>query len=56
MKALNCKFKILLMALLLAGAGLYAQDAKKELHEEFSTNKSSVLIVDTKFTNLTINS
>jgi len=54
MKALNCKNKILLAILLLAGTGLYAQEVKKELHEEFSTSKSTVLNIDGKFCELTI--
>ncbi len=55
MKALNYKIKILLTFFILAGTGLYAQEIKKELHEEFNTNKSSVLIIDSKFCDLTIN-
>ncbi len=56
MKALNCKIKIFLVAFILAGTGLFAQDATKELHEEFNTNKSTVLNIDSKFCNLTVNS
>ena len=55
MKALNCKTKILLVAFLLAGTGLFAQDVTKELHEEFTTDKSTVLNIDSKFCNLTVN-
>ena len=56
MKALNCKLKLILAVLLFAGTGIFAQDVKKELHEEFDTNKSTVLEIDSKFTELTVNS
>ena len=54
MKALKFNSQILLTALLLAGASLSAQEVKKELHEEFSTNKSTVLNIDCKFSDLTL--
>ncbi len=54
MKAFNCKHSLLLVALLLAGTALSANEAEKSLHKEFKTNNSTVLSMDLKFSELNV--
>ena len=54
MKALNFKPVIFVLAALLGAGSLQAQEVKKTLKEEFKTNKSTVLDMDIKFSELTV--
>lgn len=56
MKALNCKPIIIFLALIISGSCLYAKEVKKSLQKEFSTNSSSVLSFDIKFSELHVES
>jgi len=49
MKASNFKSGFILLIMLIAVSSLFAQEAKKDFHKEFKTNKSSVLSMDLKF-------
>lgn len=56
MKALLCKTSLLLSAILLAGQLSQAEELKKNVKKEFQTNSSTVLSIDTKFTDLKVTS
>lgn len=49
MKALISKTGLLLAALMLTSMSLQAEELKKDLHKEFSTNSSSELVIDNSF-------
>lgn len=56
MKALNCKISVILLLLASSSLSMYAQEIKKTMHKEFKTNNSTVLSMETKFCELTIES
>ena len=54
MKALNCKLCVVFLLLMFGATSLFAKEIKKTLSKEFKTNSSTVISMETKFSELTV--